>query len=444
MHVDSFRAPITLAGRHVRLVPLDPSHSGPLGPVWANPEVHRYLIGLLPRADGSDLRQLIDLLLSRQESGTDLAFTTLRVSDARPIGMTRYLNIDRKNDAVEIGGTWLDPECWRTPVNTESKLLLLSHAFEHERAHRVCLQTDLRNERSQRAIARLGAEREAVLREDRRLTDDGYRTSVFFSILKSEWPGVKHSLEQMLATPWTPESTRHTGPLDTGATTGFARNGREEVGVLPASSFRPPVVLRGQYVELVPLDRSHIPALARAGGDPEIWQLLRIGPGRNESEMTALVDWILGDQEAGTVLAFVVLALPSRTPVGMFRFLDIDRWNRKVEGGTWLHPGVWRSPVNSELKYLALSYAFEREGVHRVQFRTDSRNVRSQRAIERLGAVSEGVHREHIVLADGFRRSSLVYSILEKEWPSIKRQLEEKLAQPWTGGDLASLLTAKA
>jgi len=444
MRTDSFRTPITLAGRHVRLVPLDASHGGPLGPIWSNPEVHRYLIGLVPRSEGSDLRRLIDLLLSRQRSGTDLAFTTVLASGGRPIGMTRYLNIDRKNDAVEIGGTWLDPLYWRSAVNTESKLLLLTHAFEREGAHRVCLQTDLRNERSQRAIARLGAEREAVLRDDRRLTDDGYRSSVFFSILSPEWSGVKRSLERMLDRPWAPPQAQL--PVSPGTASGSppAVRPTEEVGVLPPTSFRPPVTLRGRYVELVPLERGHIPSLVRAGGDPEIWQLLRIGPGRTVSEMTALVDWILSDQELGTVLAFVVLALPSRTPVGMFRFLDIDRWNRKVEGGTWLNPAVWRSPVNTELKFLALSYAFEREGVHRVQFRTDSRNARSQAAIERLGAVPEGIHREHLLLADGYHRTSLVYSILESGWPSVRQGLEEKLARPWTSRELSETPAVQA
>jgi N-acetyltransferase len=196
--------------------------------------------------------------------------------------------------------------------------------------------------------------------------------------------------------------------------------------------FREPVTLLGRYVELAPLSRSQIPGLTVAGRDPEIWRLLRIGPGRNETEMTALVEEMLRDQEAGTVFPFAVLRLPERTPSGMFRFLDIDRENRSVELGTWLSPTAWRTPVNTEVKYLGLRHAFETERFHRVQLRTDSRNVRSQRAIERLGAIREGVHREHFRLRDGTYRTSVVYSILAPEWPRVRADLVAKLARPWS------------
>jgi N-acetyltransferase len=149
-----------------------------------------------------EMDALIALLLDRQASGTDLAFTIVRADDGRAVGMTRFLHIDRPDDAVEVGGTWLDRRCWRTPINTESKYLMLGHAFDVERAHRVCLQTDRRNERSQRAIERLGAVREAELREDRLLPSGAYRTSVMYSILASEWSTVKRGLEQQLARPW--------------------------------------------------------------------------------------------------------------------------------------------------------------------------------------------------------------------------------------------------
>jgi RimJ/RimL family protein N-acetyltransferase len=151
-----------------------------------------------------ELDSLFDLLLSRQSEGTDLAFTTLRADDGRPVGMTRFLHIDRKNDCVEIGGTWLGRAWWRTPFNTEAKLLMLRHAFEVEGAHRVSLQTDLRNERAQRAIERLGATREAVLREDRLLPHGYYRSSVFYSILRDEWPRLRAGLEEKVARPWSP------------------------------------------------------------------------------------------------------------------------------------------------------------------------------------------------------------------------------------------------
>jgi N-acetyltransferase len=203
---------------------------------------------------------------------------------------------------------------------------------------------------------------------------------------------------------------------------------------MPGTSFRPPVTIAGRFVRLLPLERTHVPDLARAGRDPEIWRLLRIGPGRNETEMGALVDQLLALQEAGSVLAFTVLGLAERRPVGMFRYLHIDRENRWVEIGTWLDSAVWRTPVNTEVKLLGLRYAFEEEGVHRVQLKTDLRNERSQRAIERLGAAREGVHRGEYLLRDGTYRTSVCYSILAPEWPGVQRRLVESLARPWTTG----------
>jgi RimJ/RimL family protein N-acetyltransferase len=108
------------------------------------------------------------------------------------------MNIMPKDRGLEIGGTWYAPEFQRTAVNTECKFLLLRHAFEELRAIRVQLKTDMRNERSQRAIERLGAIREGVLRNHMILPDGRYRDSVFYSILDTEWPGVKARLLEML------------------------------------------------------------------------------------------------------------------------------------------------------------------------------------------------------------------------------------------------------
>jgi RimJ/RimL family protein N-acetyltransferase len=140
---------------------------------------------------------LLDIL-SRAEKGTDLPFVAIQLSTGRVAGATRYLNIMPKDRGLEIGGTWYGPEFQRTPVNTECKYLLLRHAFETLGCIRVQLKTDLRNERSQKAIERLGAVREGVLRNHMILPDGRYRHSVFYSILDTEWPDVKNRLEQML------------------------------------------------------------------------------------------------------------------------------------------------------------------------------------------------------------------------------------------------------
>lgn len=201
MAESGFRPPLTLPGRYVELVPLSAAHRVPLHYAARDPEIRRYL----RNGPGSTIEEvdgLIAKLLAAQADGTDLPFTTLGLPDRRPIGMTRYLRIEREDRSVEIGGTWLDSHYWRSPINTESKYLLLRHAFEVEKVHRVQLQTDLRNERSQRAIERLGAVREAVLREDVLLPGPYYRSSVIYSVLEGEWPTVQRRLEGFLARPW--------------------------------------------------------------------------------------------------------------------------------------------------------------------------------------------------------------------------------------------------
>lgn len=199
--------------------------------------------------------------------------------------------------------------------------------------------------------------------------------------------------------------------------------------------FRPPVTLKGRYLELVPLERTHAAGLAEAGRDPEVWRYLRIGPGHPPSlaEMESFIDQLLAFQAAGELLAFTMVLLPERSLVGIIRFLDIDRPNQKVELGTWLDSKYWGSPLNAQAKLLMLRYAFEVEGVHRVQLKTDSRNLRSQKAIERLGAKPEGMLREAHLVRNDYFRTSFYYSILAGEWPSVQRRLEERLSVPWAG-----------
>jgi RimJ/RimL family protein N-acetyltransferase len=204
---------------------------------------------------------------------------------------------------------------------------------------------------------------------------------------------------------------------------------------MTGNGFHPPLTLRGRYLELTSLHRSDAPGLAEAGQDPEVWKLLRIGPGHPPSlpEMETFIDQLLALQAKGEVMPMTMRFLPRGTPVGIIRFLDIDREDRKVEVGTWIDSRYWRTPLNTEAKLLMLRYAFEEEGVHRLQFKTDDRNTRSKVAIERLGAVYEGALREaHRVQGDYFR-TSLYYSILSPEWPAVRARLEERLERPWDG-----------
>ena len=145
-----------------------------------------------------DMRTWVRDILSRAGKGTDLPFVAVHLASGRVAGATRYLNIMPTDRGLEIGGTWYGTDFQRTAVNTECKYLLLTHAFETLGAIRVQLKTDSRNERSQRAIERIGGVREGVLRNHMILPDGYFRHSVFYSILDSEWPNVKKKLEERL------------------------------------------------------------------------------------------------------------------------------------------------------------------------------------------------------------------------------------------------------
>ena len=145
-----------------------------------------------------DMRGWVRQILARAENGTDLPFVVVHLVLGRITGATRYLNIMPNDRGLEIGGTWYGSDFQRTAVNTECKYLLLEHAFETLGCIRVQLKTDLRNERSQKAIERIGAKREGVLRNHMILPDGYYRHSVYFSILDTEWADVKKRLKEML------------------------------------------------------------------------------------------------------------------------------------------------------------------------------------------------------------------------------------------------------
>jgi len=187
-----------------------------------------------------------------------------------------------------------------------------------------------------------------------------------------------------------------------------------------------PIILRGSKVKLVPMEYEHHIGLYEAGRYPDIWALTQ---GRISSIEDAR-EYIRKALDSTGILPFVIIERASGTIVGSTRLYDISVTNRSIEiGSTWLTPTMWRTPVNTECKYLLLKHAFETLGTIRVQLKTDLRNVRSQRAIERLGATREGVLRNHMILPDGYIRDSVYYSILDKEWPAVKLRLEGYLAK---------------
>ena len=189
--------PVILVGEHVRLEPVGQQHAWDLYEAGKDEAIWRYL----PRPvfkDLDDAREWIETCIAGQKSGGLIQFAVMHGVAERAIGSTGYLDIDRAHRTLEIGMTWYGVAYQRTAVNTECKYLMLRHAFEDLGARRVCLKTDHRNERSQRAIERIGATRDGVLRNHRIAWDGANRHSVYYSIIDSEWPDVKERLEGML------------------------------------------------------------------------------------------------------------------------------------------------------------------------------------------------------------------------------------------------------
>jgi len=189
--------PVELTGKHVRLEPMTEEHTAALAEIGIGQPFWGFMLyGNINTVD--EMHNWVRDILSRAEKGTDLPFVAIHLDSGRVAGATRYLNIMPKDRGLEIGGTWYGPEFQRTVVNTECKYLLLRHAFETLGCIRVQLKTDLRNERSQKAIERIGAVKEGVLRNHMILPDGRYRHSMFYSILDVEWSEVKRRLEEML------------------------------------------------------------------------------------------------------------------------------------------------------------------------------------------------------------------------------------------------------
>jgi N-acetyltransferase len=189
--------PVVLEGRHVRLEPLGLEHHDGLCAVGLEEELWRWIPA--PVRTREDMLEYIRTALQWQTDGTAVPFATVEQCSGRVIGSTRYMNIDRPNRHVEIGATWLGRPWQRTAANTEAKYLMLRHAFEQLGCIRVELKTDALNEKSRNAILRIGARQEGIFRNHMVCASGRLRDSVWFSIIDSEWPGVKSALEAKLA-----------------------------------------------------------------------------------------------------------------------------------------------------------------------------------------------------------------------------------------------------
>jgi len=191
--------------------------------------------------------------------------------------------------------------------------------------------------------------------------------------------------------------------------------------------FTDPVSLHGRHASLVPLSRSHHDDLVEAVKDGELWTLWYTKIPTPEG-LRAEIDRRLELQTQGSMIAFAVIDGSTREAVGMTTFMNIDAANRRVEiGSTWYRKRVQRSALNTECKLLLLTHAFERLSCIAVEFRTHYFNMQSRAAIERLGARLDGVLRQHQIAANGTLRDTCVYSILDREWPTVKAHLIHRL-----------------
>ena len=188
-----------------------------------------------------------------------------------------------------------------------------------------------------------------------------------------------------------------------------------------------PITLTGRFVTLVPLAQSHLTGLQEAAADGELWKLFYTSVPKPE-EMQAWLDNALELQAKNEALPFVVLENFSGKVVGTTRYCNLDLLNRRLEiGYTWYAKRSQRTAINTECKLLLLRHAFEQINCIAVEFRTSWYNQPSQRAIERLGAKRDGVLRNHKIMPNGSIRDTVVYSILNSEWPGLEENLKFKL-----------------
>ncbi|TMV43143.1 GNAT family N-acetyltransferase [Paenibacillus mesophilus] len=190
---------------------------------------------------------------------------------------------------------------------------------------------------------------------------------------------------------------------------------------------RDEISLEGNRVRLIPASHEHLEGLFKASNHSDIWTYSPSSISKLEDLEDTMDQW-MKSKEQGLRYPFVIFDKSTSEIVGSTSYLDISLLNRKLEiGGTWLDPKVWRTSVNTECKYLLLKYGFEDLNLIRVQFRTDTRNERSNLAIQRIGAQFEGTLRQEMIVREGYIRDSNVYSILDKEWELVKAKLLDYL-----------------
>jgi N-acetyltransferase len=187
--------------------------------------------------------------------------------------------------------------------------------------------------------------------------------------------------------------------------------------------------LENNVVKLIPMELEHVEGIYEAAQDKRIWEHMSVDL-TEKSQVFEYVDDAIKKREYGTDMAYVIVDKKTKKIIGATWFLDISKQHKRLEiGSTWMNPVYWRSNINTNCKYLLLKYCFEELHLNRVQIKTGHENFRSQKAIERIGAVKEGILRNHMIRKEGIIRHTVLYSVTLEEWGIVKKHFEEQLLQ---------------
>jgi len=186
-------------------------------------------------------------------------------------------------------------------------------------------------------------------------------------------------------------------------------------------------ILQNEVVRLVPLDICHIEGIYKAAQDSRIWEHMSVELLSRE-KVLAYVDDAMKKRDMKTDCPFVIIQQKTNEIIGATWYLDISMQHKRLEiGSTWLNPKMWRTNINTNCKYLLLQYGFEKLEMQRIQIKTGHENIRSQKAIERIGAVKEGILRNHMITKEGNVRHTVMFSITKEEWRTVKKRFELEL-----------------
>ncbi|MGN7476402.1 GNAT family N-acetyltransferase [Solibacillus silvestris] len=187
------------------------------------------------------------------------------------------------------------------------------------------------------------------------------------------------------------------------------------------------IVLENEVVLLRPVQLSDLEAITSAANDARIWEHMSVTL-LHSAAVGSYIKKAIDEREKGSSYMFAVIDKRTNELVGCTSFLDISLDHKRLEiGSTWYHPNVWRSAINTNCKFLLLRYCFEQLQLNRVQIKTGHENVRSQKAIERIGAVKEGVLRNHMIRKEGIIRHTVMYSVVPDDWEHLKARFVDEL-----------------